>query len=209
MIRVCTMRRAVLVVVVGLWLSGCAVTDPSRYYSLTTSRAPAPGPTGMAPNVTVGVGPVTIPGYLERPQLVTRDGSDAIHIWPYHRWAEPLDVGIAEALADDLGARIPSDRIALFPWRGPMGQAVDYQVVVAVARLDGTPGRSVILDARWALLGKGNKGLAFKRSTLTEPVVEDGFPALVAAMNRAISSLGQEIGQEIQAQSVSRSATRD
>ena len=110
--------------------SGCAVKDPSRYYALGTSRAPAAvGAAAMTSGLTIGVGPVAIPGYLDRPQVVTRDAGDGLEIWPYHRWAEPLDMGIARTLSDDLAARIPTERVLAFPWRGS-GQAIEYQVVV-------------------------------------------------------------------------------
>ena len=53
----------------------------------------------------IGVGPIVIPGYLERPQLVTRDAKGELEIWSYHRWAESLDLGIAATLAEALAAR--------------------------------------------------------------------------------------------------------
>ncbi len=210
MTRAHTTRRAALVAALALTLTACAVSDPSRYYALAASRPPGRIPVATAAQtITIGVGPVTIPGYLERPQVVTRNANDGLQIWPYHRWAEPLDIGIAQALADDLGTRLPSDRIALYPWPGAMARVIDYQVAVAVVHLDGAPGGRITLDARWRLLGKGGKELAFKRSTLTESVPESDFPAFVAAMNRAISRLGDEISQEIDSQSASRSATKD
>jgi uncharacterized protein len=208
MSRANTARRAIIVGL-GLALSGCAVTDPSKYYVLEAAGAPGSvAPAATAPALTVGVGPVTIPGYLERPQVVTRDAHDGVHVWPYHRWAEALDVGIARAVADVLGGEIPGDRIAVFPWRGSLAQAIDYQVVIAVARFEAVPGQRATLDARWAVLGKGNKELAFKRSVLTEPVTASDVPAAVAAMNRVLGSLGHEIGVAIRSQAASRSATR-
>jgi uncharacterized protein len=200
----------VLGAVVGLALSGCAVTDPTRYYALTALRAPAAtSPATTADAITIGVGPVSLPGYLDRAQLVTRDGADALEILPYHRWAEPLDIGIAEAIAEDLAGRVGSERVAVFPWRGVLARSIDYQVGVAVARFDGTPGKSVTLDARWRLLGKDGKELAFKRTTITEPVTSSEIPALVAAMNRAIGGLGQDISRAIQSQPAKSAATKN
>lgn len=209
------MRRPViltpaLLLVAAAALAGCAVSDPSRYYALAASSAHVAGPRPVAESpLTIGVGPVAIPRYLDRPQVVTRDAAGTLDIWPYQRWAEPLDIGIAQALADDLAALVPSDRVVIFPWRGIMARTIDYQVVVAVARFDGAPGGSVTLDARWRLLGRDGKELAFKRTTLTEPVAGKGFPDLVDAMHRTIGRLGEDIGQEIRSQSDKHAATRD
>jgi uncharacterized lipoprotein YmbA len=201
----------------GAMLAGCAVTDPSKYYVLGASRAVAPvapaapaGPssTSAEASVTIGVGPIAIPAYLDRANLVTRDAADAVELWPYHRWAEPLDVGIAEALAEALSARVPSDRVAVYPWRGTLARVIDYQVVVAVARFDGAPGRAVTLDARWRVLGRDGQELAFKRTTLSEPAGGEGFAALVAAMHRAIGRLGEDIGDAIRSQARGRAAVR-
>ena len=187
--------------------TGCAVKDTSRYYALGAFQAP-PAAAGAAAgsSLTIGIGPIGIPGYLDRPQLVTRDASDNLEIWPYHRWAEALDLGIAEALANDLSARVPGDRLAIFPWRGALARTIDYQVVVAVVRFEGSRGRTVTLDARWRLLTRDGKEVMFKRTIVTEPVAGEDMPALVAAMNRSISGLGREVGEAIQSQSANRAA---
>jgi uncharacterized protein len=203
--------RAMLAVAVVLaTMTGCAVSDPSRYYTLGPAArlGGTTRPAGSDSPLTVGVGPVTIPGYLNRLQFVTRSGDDQVEIWPYDRWAEPVDSGMAQALANDIATRLDSERVIAFPWRGSMARLIEYQVVVAVLRFDGSPGRDVTLDTRWRLVGKNAKELAFRRSTITERVTGSGFPPLVAAMNRAINALGQEIAVEIQARSVDRSAGR-
>ena len=55
---------------------GCASPQPSRFYFLSsTADAPSPG-AASSPKVegTILVGPVEFPGYLDRPQIVTRSG---------------------------------------------------------------------------------------------------------------------------------------
>ena len=49
-----------------------------------------------------------IPGYLDRLQIVTRDANDEVAVAMYDRWAEPLENGIAQVLADNLGAHVGS-----------------------------------------------------------------------------------------------------
>jgi uncharacterized lipoprotein YmbA len=201
-----------LVTAVALTLMGCAgVTDASRYYVLSsTSATPtgaqrAPASNGGA-GVAVGVGPVLIPGYLNRAQIVTRSGSDELDISTYHRWAEPLENGIGQVLANDLAAQIGSERIAVFPWRGGIARVLDYQVAVVVLRFEGLPGGQVTLDARWRLVDRDGQEIALKRSTMSEAVPESGYQSLVMAMNRLLDALAREIAAEILARADARAS---
>jgi len=170
--RVQASRFAWLILTAGvLALAGCmSVADPTKYYVLSPTSPREPTPTSSASSVAVGVGPVLIPGYLNRVQIVTRDANDEVAVAMYDRWAEPLESGIAQVLADNLGAHVGSERIAVFPWRGGVARVLDYQVVVVVLRFEGWLGRQATLDARWRLVGKDGNELALKRSTINEPV---------------------------------------
>jgi uncharacterized lipoprotein YmbA len=194
---------------VALTLAGCAgVADPTQYYVLSSTSA-APGdstPTAVS-SAGVGVGPVLVPGYLNRMQIVTRNAADEVEISTYHRWAEPLQAGVAQVLANDLAMQIGSERIAVFPWRGRIDQALDYQVVVVVLRFEGSPGRQVTLDARWRLVGKDGKELVLKRTTISEPVARDGYQALVLGMNQVLGALAHEIAAEILLRTDTRAST--
>src|SRR5262249_37672596 len=145
-----------------------------------------------AAGVAVGVGPVAIPRYLNRAQIVTRTGADEVEISTYHRWAEPLENGIAQVLANELGTQIGSARIAGFPWRGGIARVLDYQVAVIILRFEGSLGGQVTLDARWRVVGRDGQELALKRSTLNEPVTGSGYQSLVMGMNRLVGTLARE-----------------
>ena len=197
---------------ISVSFAGCAVTDPTLYYSLgqTTvssstarsaeSRVAASGPRGRvagADPMNIGVGPVIMPGYLDRTQIVTRSGPDRVKLASFHRWAEPLESGIARIVADEIGARVPTDRVVMFPWRGIVARAIQYQVVIAVDRFDGTLDGDVTLDARWRILDRKGDEVAFSRSTITEKVAGSGYDPMVAAMSRTLVVLGQEITNAI------------
>jgi uncharacterized lipoprotein YmbA len=197
---------AVLVLAGVLALVACkSVEDPTKYYVLSPTSSP--GPTRMAvSSPAIGVGPVLIPGYLDRVQIVTRGAEDDIELSPYHRWAEPLESGIAKVVADNLAAQVGSERIAVFPWRGGVARMLDYQVVVVVLRFEGSAGGRVTLDARWRLLDKNGQELVLKRSTINEPIQGGGHQPLVRGMNRVLTTLAQEIATEIQSRADSRAA---
>jgi len=201
---------ALLLTAGALALVGCAaVADATRYYLLSSTPA-APGdsaPTAVS-SAGVGIGPVLVPSYLNRAQIVTRGANDVVEISTYHRWAEPLESGIAQVLADDLAMQIGTERIAVFPWRGRIAHALDYQVVVVVLRFEGAPGHRVTLDARWRLVGQDGQELALKRSTIDEPVAGDGYQSLVLGMNRVLGTLAREIAAEIRSRADARASGR-
>ena len=202
-----------VVLAASISVAGCAVTDTTRYYALgqvgtgkvdAVTSPPSPanpstarGSQGGTGTAAIGVGPVFLPGYLDRIQIVTRTGADQVDLSQFYRWAEPLDEGIARVLAEEIGARVPTDRIVAFPWRGAIARAIKYQVVVAVLRCDGHQGGDVVLDARWRILAKDGAELAFRRSTLSEAVPGPGYEPMVAAMTRALLTLGQHIAAEL------------
>ena len=179
-------------------LAGCmSVADPTKYYVLSATPLREPTPAASVSSTAIGVGPVLIPGYLDRVQIVTRDAHDSVEVAMYDRWAEPLESGIAQVLADNLSTRVGSERIAVFPWRGGVARILDYQVAIVVLRFDGWPGRQVTLDTRWRLLGRDGQELVLKRSTINQPISGEGYQSLVQAMNQTLAALAQEIAAEI------------
>ena len=187
-------------------LTGCAVTDPTQYYTLgqpaarnaSSKMAPTAPRSAAEPGaVTIGVGPVLMPAYLDRGQIVTRADADQVRIATYHRWAEPLSDGIARVLGEEIGVRVGTDRIVMFPWPGGVARTIQYHVAVAVSRFDGRPGGDITLDARWRIVGKNSDELAFGRTTLVEATAGPGYEAMIDAMTRALVTLGQEIATQI------------
>lgn len=201
--------RRLLGLAAFIGLAGCAVSDSTQYYTLglagaggAASRASASPPRSSAAGtgaVGIGVGPIIMPGYLDRTQIVTRNHGDQVEIAMFHRWAEPLEGGIARILGEEIAARVPTERIVMFPWRGVVARVLKYQVVVAVMRFDGRLGGDVTLDARWRILDREGDELVFNRFTVTEAAAGPGYEPLVAAMTRALGALGQEIAAQIRA----------
>jgi hypothetical protein len=202
-------RTTVLLLAVApLLLTACAgVSDRTRYYVLSpTPAAPEGFERAAVSSAAIGVGPVQMPRYLDRLQIVTRGANDGVEIAVDDRWAEPLENGIAQVLADNLAPQLGSERITVFPWRGGVARVLDYQVAVIVLRFDGSPGREVTLDARWRLLGRNGEELALKRSTIREPLIGAGYQPLVRGLNRTLARLAREIAAEIQSRADTRAA---
>lgn len=168
---------------------------PARFYVLTgASRSPAAPAAAPGPGPAIGVGPVTLPAYLERTNIVTRRGAE-VEVAEFDRWGEPLGEGVPRAIAAHLGALLHTEDVVLFPWSA--GTAIDRQVVVNVTRFDGTVGGDVLLEARWRVLGPDRKELLLRSSTVRQPAGDSGYLGVVTAMSRSLAMLSEEIAQSI------------
>lgn len=179
---------------------GCARTPHARFYNLNpladlgTERQVR----GVDKAVALGLGPIRLPDYLDRPQIVNRLSPHQVRFAELHRWAEPLAGNFAGILAENLSILLATDRIALYPWKS--GTLIDCQVEIDVFRFDGGLGNSVALHARWTLRGEDREKVLFaKTSNINEPVDGQDYEALVAAQSRALAGLSREIALAIEA----------
>jgi len=184
--------RALLhLALVAAWLAwGCLGSSAlTRLYVL----APMEGtPESGAPAMSVGVGPVALAGYLDRPQIVTRPSADSIDLAEFDQWGEPLRDGISRVLAEDLSRQLPAARISVFPSRGLA--RIRYRVEVDVTRFDGPAGGATTLEARWRILDDASgTELAGQTSLRTEATGGAGYARTVSAMSRALAGLSREI----------------
>ncbi len=175
--------------------AGCALptgrSDPSTFFALTATESPDGCPPGAA-DVSLGLGPVTIPGYLDRPQLVQRIGANELRIAELARWAEPLREGIVRALQQDLVAACAARHVTLYPWTS--SAQVRLTVAVDVLRFEPNPNGDAELVAGWSVrdLVHG-RVLVVRESRLVEPVKGAGGGAEVAALSRTLDRLAREV----------------
>jgi uncharacterized lipoprotein YmbA len=176
-----------------LGLSGCfGSTPPTQFYVLPSqpSGDPAASAAGQRA-LTVGVGPVTVPPYLDRPQIVTRSSRVKLVLADFEQWAGPLPDTIARVLAENLALLIPTERVVLSPW--PRTIDPDYQVTVEVLQFDRGPRNEVVLAARWSLLDTNGKERVMRTSRVSLAAGGPDYEATVTAMGRTLEVLAQDI----------------
>jgi uncharacterized lipoprotein YmbA len=176
-------------------LAGCARTQPTTLFILESisQSGPGLGIESVGKNAGIGVGPVELPEYLDRPQIITRTNRNELHMSEYNRWAEPLGENFTRTLAGNLSAFLASDKIYTYPWDTP--EAVDYQLMVNVSRFDAEPSGNAVLKARWSLVSRkdGEKTILTQKTNLSEPVGADTYNALVEAQSRVLEKFGREV----------------
>ena len=175
-----------------LTVSGCSTGPSARLYVLTSlPRAESVAPTAGGRALSIGIGPVELPQYVNRSQIVTGQQSSELHSAVSAQWAEPLQDGFTRVLAENLSLLLATDRVALFPWKT---FAPEYQVVVEVTHFLGQTGGEVSLVALWSILNKdGREALVSKKSSFRESTGSSEYEALAAAMSRTVAALSRDI----------------
>lgn len=176
-------------------LAGCAGTSPTpRFYLLESVPTVPPAPLTQLPDLALGVGPLTLPDLLDRPQMLTHGGPHQVDVAEFHRWAGDLGANLSRVLAERLGARLGTERLSLYPW--PAQRRLDYQVRAELWRFDGRPGGEAVLWGQWSLLdGAGERELRTQGVRLRESVNGGEFVDLAAALSRLSERLGDQIAQ--------------
>ena len=189
----------VLMSVVLMVLSACTgISKPSNFYVLSAlpeSEAAVKG-VGNKSALAIGIGPITLPIYLDRSQIVTRISRNELKMDEFHRWAEPLKENFFRVLAENLSVLLNTVDVSIYPRR--MLTPVDYQVPIDVTRFDVTTDGKALLIAYWAVLGKnGRKILLKKKSILRADTASMDYKDIVAAQNQVLSGLSRAIAAEI------------
>lgn len=189
--------KKVTLVVYVCFLSGCgAVSEPSKFY-LLNSLSPSDDAIVKVPlNLAIGIGPVDIPEYVDRPQIVTRVSANELNLDEFHKWAEPLKKNIPQVLADNVSVLMKTDHVASYPWKRTT--QIDYQVTVDITRMDTAPDGEAHLIARWQIFGEDTRTvLDTQTSHFTASLQGTGYAAVVSAINQTISDLSRSIGKSI------------
>jgi uncharacterized lipoprotein YmbA len=192
------MMNVILLGILLIIYVGCASSPSSRFYLLSSlsGSSAEDKPSSEDRCVSIGIGPIEIPDYLNQPQIVTRFTPNEIKLAEFERWAEPLKDNLTRVLAQNLSSLLCVKEITFFPWR--RGIPLDYRVVMRVIRFDGTLGGDVFLEAWWTVFsGDGKTVLLSKKSSFSEPTAGGDYKALVAAQSRTLEALSRDIAQTI------------
>jgi uncharacterized protein len=183
-------------------LAGCSILapqrDPSRFFTLsplTDQGSPDAAGSTKAPPVTYGLGPVTLPAYLDRNEIAARVQQTEIVYSAKERWAEPLRTEVARTLLQNLSTLLSTDRMV--PW--PAAVPVDRQIVVDFLRFERVDASSSQLVATWSVkdLHSGQL-LAAKESSFNHTAASSSATDTVSALSADLADLSREIAQVVQ-----------
>jgi uncharacterized lipoprotein YmbA len=178
-------------------LSGWACgSPPENFYVLRDSTPAAALPAVSSRSFTgaVMVGPVSLPDFVDRPQLVVQSTPDRVTVLEQQRWAEPLKLGIARVVAVQLGKLLGTSTVSTTD--DVIGRP-DYRVLLDVRRFDTNPGRTVTLEVLWSVHAPSDRRSG--HSLVVEPIRGSPYDEVVAAYGRALGLMSRQVADAVAA----------
>ena len=102
-------NRVIPTLILVFMLAACTTSTPSRFYVLTPGVAGGEGP--PIGNLVVGVGPVRLAAYLERPQLAVRERTNRLNVQEFDRWGGNLEANISWVIAENLSRSLGTESV--------------------------------------------------------------------------------------------------
>ena len=162
------------------------------YYVLSAAGSP-PASGGIG----VGVGPVDLAPFLrERQNLLFQSTPNRLEFSEDHLWAGDLEKNFTRVLATNLGRRLGTANVKVYPWQRE--KELSYQITMDVVRFQGTPDGDTILEANWRLYRLPEGTLLTTRNTIVlDDLRGDGFEELAASQSRLVDKLASVIEQSL------------
>ena len=99
-----TWVQKLMVVPLPFVLAACISSSPSaRFYTLHADTTRVDSGSQTFGDAWVGVGPIDVPDYLDRPQIVTRGDRHRLKIHEFDRWADPFKNRILDVVIENVG----------------------------------------------------------------------------------------------------------
>ena len=177
--------------------AGCSGGSAPQFYTLTPAAGTAAGPAIAAlPDLGLVVGPLEFPRYLDRPELVTRDGAHQLVVADAHRWGGSMTSDVLRSVADDLGRLLGTARVVAYPSDARF--AANYRVLLDVHEFEGVLGAKVTLRVRWTIAAvKDGRAVVVEESVFEQPTASASYEDLVAAESAALGAMTREIAERI------------
>jgi uncharacterized protein len=198
--------RLALSLIAVLLLAGCTVgsilepkKDPSEFYVLTPIDEPSGGVPitysngGSRKSLLIGLGPVKLPAYIARPEIVTRSSPNKIDLSDKDRWAEPLEKNFVNVLGQNLTILLGA-HVVTFPWYRPID--LDYQITDEISRFDTDSHGTAQVEGRWEIKDPDSGDVLNSGETNISEPARTGESA-AATLSRALSDMSNQLADAV------------
>ena len=175
----------------ALLLAGCGGAK-DQYFRLSASGPATTRSAGLA----VGIGPVVLPSYVDRAELVFQSGPNQFEIPAKARWAGALPDNFAQVLATDVGRHVNSGNVVANP--APGDTRFRYRVSVTVRQFHAVSGQGAILEAAWRVESADTRQVLHNGNASYHSAINgDGYAPVVAAESDLVDQLAASISRSL------------
>lgn len=195
------MKLTPAIIFTAFLLNACGVLSPVKDASVNYVLDPViPARQATRPSPAIAIARPSLPGYLDRQQLVSRSTDGQILMNGYHVWSEPLDVAISRVTSVNLSRLTGSLNIQ------PVENFItlDYQTLleIRISKFETDPSGQVVLECTWKLQPVVGAVANTRQFTTTVPVIggvvaNQPQTARVNAMNEALARLARDIHRSL------------
>jgi uncharacterized lipoprotein YmbA len=191
--------RAAIVSGALLSLGGCGqILPPPHLYVLSSEVTPTASMPATRRPVSIGVSPTSLPEYLDRSEIVVRDGPNELRLVETDRWAERLSINISRVVAGNLATLLPSASLVILPTRN--AEAADLEVSLDLIAFESDSQGNCTISGRWIITDLRRRvELANGKVAVNEPAGGNGYAAVAAAMSRGLAKVSGDIATAINA----------
>lgn len=184
-----------LLLATSVW--GCASGSQARYYTLLAFHPPVQETQASGKGWTgVAIGPVTLPDYVDRPEIVTRSAGGEVDMANLDRWAGPLEDEATRVLVENVAAYLKPRGMTAVSWR--QQGAGQVSVPISIVRLDAVPGGTVQINAQWSIRGIGpNRDVRFHQESFEAAVAGPDYRSIVEGVSRALGRLSARVAETV------------
>ncbi|KTD53757.1 hypothetical protein Lsan_4167 [Legionella santicrucis] len=187
------MIKKISLIVLGFILVACTRSKEPQYYLLHPIAMPNKQ-SNHYNNLQLGIDDITIPAYLEKPQVMLSYSPNRVELEEYHQWAQALDKNIKSVISTNLASLLPGAIVESSPWNVKFKP--DYQLQIDIEQFTIDMQGNSILRAEFILYNENNivkKKDFYYRLKVHNITIEN----LIASMNNNLTHLTQDIAKTI------------
>ncbi len=189
--------KPLLLFCLSLLLTACSSPKQIYFYQLKSiDPQPIQLQADIAEKIVLSVSNIKFPDYLDRPQLLIRDGDYKLLINDLHRWISPLKNEFTRVLLINLNEQL-SPFISVRT-SDPDASKTKIKLSVEVLQLDVDSQEQATLTVKWAFTTTDHKQKTFRGQQKYQAEIENkSYPSRVAALSRTIALFSEEISSFI------------
>ncbi|WP_245392126.1 PqiC family protein [Salinicola halophyticus] len=178
-------------------LTGCAAqSTPTNRFTLPEADGAQSSSTAEARTTAdirqLAVSPVEVASYLDQEGIVMQTSDIELAAANQNLWAEELSHQLTRRLRQSLTANLPGMTVLSAAQSGSDAQRLTLSVDQFQGRYDG----QAVASGEWQL-HDGNRLVAQHHFDVTQPLSDDGYPALVRTLGTVWDQVGQQVADEI------------